>query len=110
MYLVMGVVMLLLFFGMLYWFSDLGGFGGGILEMKLYGLIYVWVNIVKMEMNRFLVMDLIFFVYYVNVDWLWMVWKMLFGGIWKDVVDFDWLDMEFMYYDECGRLVYVSVV
>lgn len=108
-HLVTGAVTPSLFFGMPYRFSDLGGLGGGTLEMKPHGPIHVWVNIAKMETNRLSATDPIFFAHHANVDRLWTVWKTLPGGIRKDVADPDWLDTEFTYYDERGRLVYASV-
>lgn len=55
-----------------------------------------------MGMFKDFVVDFIFFLYYVNIDCLWEVWKILFGKYCKDVMDFDYFNMVFIFYDEDG--------
>lgn len=94
--------MFLIMFGVLYWFGDYGGMGIGGIEGRFYGLVYLWVNEKDMGVFKDLVLDLIFFVYYVNMDWLWEIWKIFFGKYCKDVIDLDYFNMVFIFFDEDG--------
>ncbi|CAM6089416.1 unnamed protein product [Calypogeia fissa] len=50
--------------------------------------------------------DPIFFAHHTNVDRLWLMWKS-FGGL--DYDDPDWLEAEFVFYDENADLVRVNI-
>ncbi|AES87890.2 polyphenoloxidase [Medicago truncatula] len=52
--------------------------------------------------------DPVFFSHHSNIDRLWSIWKTL-GGKRKDFYDKDWLESEFLFYDENKNLVKVNV-
>ncbi|XP_039688560.1 polyphenol oxidase A1, chloroplastic [Medicago truncatula] len=52
--------------------------------------------------------DPVFFSHHSNIDRLWSIWKTL-GGKRKDFNDKDWLESEFLFYDENKNLVKVNV-
>lgn len=116
---VFGVLILNLFFGMLYSFGDVGMSGFGMFEDVLYGIVYVWMgdfNFVFLgkfydDMGNFVVVvwDLIFYGYYVNVDRVWMIWKMFFGKQCMDFMYFDFFNLQYIFYDENGDVVVVNV-
>ncbi|KAK4387197.1 Polyphenol oxidase, chloroplastic [Sesamum angolense] len=54
--------------------------------------------------------DPIFYSHHTNVDRLWTVWRGLRGPKPKDFPDSDWLDADFLFYDENAQLVRVKVV
>lgn len=96
---VFGLMMLSFFFGLIYRFGWLGGMGGGMLEGVFYGIVYIFIGNLyfwnfydDMGNLNVVVLDLLFYVYYVNIDWLWEVWKGM-GGRYKDISDFDYLKL-----------------
>ncbi|KAL0320516.1 UNVERIFIED_CONTAM: Polyphenol oxidase I, chloroplastic [Sesamum radiatum] len=54
--------------------------------------------------------DPIFYSHHTNVDRLWTVWRGLRGPKPKDFPDSDWLEADFLFYDENAQLVRVKVV
>ncbi|KAB2637406.1 polyphenol oxidase [Pyrus ussuriensis x Pyrus communis] len=52
--------------------------------------------------------DPLFYAHHCNVDRMWNIWKTL-GGKRKDPTDTDWLDAEFLFYDENAELVSCKV-
>ncbi|KAG8364792.1 hypothetical protein BUALT_Bualt18G0035600 [Buddleja alternifolia] len=54
--------------------------------------------------------DPLFFSHHANVDRLWTIWRGLRESKPKDFPDFDWLNADFLFYDENARLVRVKVV
>nr|GMD80842.1 polyphenol oxidase E, chloroplastic-like [Ipomoea batatas] len=52
--------------------------------------------------------DPVFYCHHSNVDRMWTLWKTL-GGNRKDIADPDWLQTEFLFYDETKTLVTVKV-
>ncbi|KAM2703642.1 hypothetical protein EV2_005210 [Malus domestica] len=48
--------------------------------------------------------DPLFYAHHCNVDRIWNIWKTL-GRKCKDPTDIDWLDAEFLFYDENAELV-----
>ena len=108
-HMVTGAATTSLFFGAPYRFGDKGGVGAGTLEMKPHSPIHLWVNIAKMITNRLSAADPIFYAHHANVDRLWTIWKTLPGGIRTDPTDRDFLDTQFTFYNEHGKLVHVTV-
>jgi polyphenol oxidase len=62
-----------------------------------------------MGIFQFSAYDPTFFAHHGNVDRLWEVWKALPGGNRKDITDSDYLNTEFLFYDENGNLVKVKI-
>lgn len=84
--------------------------GAGIPEMGPHGGAHLWTGEegdgLDMGVSYTGARDPIFFAHHSEVDRLWVTWKKL-GG--KDIEDPDWLDTEFLLYDENANLVRVSV-
>ncbi|EXC16158.1 Polyphenol oxidase [Morus notabilis] len=53
--------------------------------------------------------DPIFFAHHANVDRMWNIWKTLGGGKRKDITKKDFLDSEFLFYNENAQLVRVKI-
>ncbi|KAJ6314306.1 hypothetical protein OIU78_017887 [Salix suchowensis] len=53
--------------------------------------------------------DPIFFCHHSNVDRMWNLWKKVPGGKRKDIEDPDWLNSEFLFWDEKKELVRAKV-
>ncbi|MCO5611039.1 hypothetical protein L7F22_065289 [Adiantum nelumboides] len=87
---------------------------GGTLENAPHTAIHAWTGSDKEtyleDMGNFYsaARDPIFFAHHSNVDRLWAVWNTL-GGRRRDHTDPDFLNAEFLFYDENGRMVRVNV-
>ena len=87
---------------------------GGSLELNVHSGIHYWTG----DPNRKLRSDMgvfttaardpIFYAHHANVDRLWDVWTTLPGGCRKDPTDEDYLEAEFLFYDENQNLVKVK--
>ncbi|KAJ7520629.1 hypothetical protein O6H91_19G015000 [Diphasiastrum complanatum] len=103
-----------LFFGQAYRAGDANAPGPGTVENAPHGTVHVWTgdssqpNYEDMGALYSAASDPIFFAHHANVDRLWTVWKSL-GGRRKDITDPDWLNAEFVFYDENASLVKVKV-
>ncbi|XP_073123452.1 polyphenol oxidase I, chloroplastic-like [Henckelia pumila] len=53
--------------------------------------------------------DTIFYAHHANVDRLWTIWRGLRGTKPKDYTEADWLEADFLFYDENAQLVRVTV-
>ncbi|XP_073284087.1 polyphenol oxidase I, chloroplastic-like [Primulina huaijiensis] len=53
--------------------------------------------------------DAIFYAHHANVDRLWTIWRGLRGTKPKDYTEADWLEADFLFYDENAQLVRVRV-
>lgn len=110
-------MLLQFFYGMLYRYGDVGGYGLGMFEDNFYGIVYFWVGNLDLEFGMFddmgnfgrVVRDFIFYVYYFNVDRIWIVWNIFLGEQWKVFVDLDFFDVRFIFFDENGDLIIVNV-
>lgn len=99
--------MLRFFFGEFYSYGDLGVYGFGMFEDNFYGIVYLWVGdldvvIVFNDMGNFgrFVRDFVFYIYYLNIDRIWMIWKMFLGKQRMELMYVDFFDLRFIYYDE----------
>ncbi|KAI4296678.1 hypothetical protein L6164_036619 [Bauhinia variegata] len=87
----------------------------GTLE-TLHNIHHIWVGDPfmpnKEDMGNFYSsgFDTLFYGHHANVDRLWSVWKELDGGNRIDFTCKDWLNTEFIFYDQKKRPVKVSVV
>ncbi|KAL6991024.1 catechol oxidase [Sarracenia purpurea var. burkii] len=88
--------------------------GAGALENIPHGPIHIWCgdrsqpNIEDMGNFYSAGRDPIFFAHHGNVDRMWTIWKTL-GGKRSDFTDPDWLNAEFLFYDENAQPVKVKV-
>jgi len=105
-----------LFFGESYELGGVAGLGAGTLEAIPHGTVHFWTGNPKatppfadMGIFRYSAYDPIFFAHHGNVDRLWELWKTLPGGNRKDITDPDYLNTEFLFYDENGNLVKVKI-
>ncbi|PNX77157.1 polyphenol oxidase [Trifolium pratense] len=105
------------FFGSPYRAGDEGGVddkGPGSIELTPHTPIHIWTGDPKQpvgeDMGNFYSAgrDPLFYAHHGNVDRMWSIWKTL-PGISKDCNDNDWLDSEFLFYDENKNLVKVKV-
>ncbi|KAH6767763.1 hypothetical protein C2S52_018746 [Perilla frutescens var. hirtella] len=103
-----------LFFGSPYRRGDPPNPGGGTVENVPHGPVHVWTGDPtqpnREDMGNFYSAgrDPIFFAHHSNIDRLWNVWKTL-GGRRVDIMDPDYLDAAFVFYDENAQLVRVKV-
>ena len=103
-----------LFMGASYRAGDDPEPGAGSLENTPHGPVLIWCgnrNLPSIQdMGNFATAgrDPIFYGHHSNVDRMWSIWKTL-GGKRKDFTDSDWLNTEFLFYDEEARLVKVKV-
>lgn len=103
-----------LFMGTPYRSGDDPDPGAGALENTPHGQVHIWCgdrtqpNIEDMGNFYSAGRDPIFFAHHGNVDRMWSIWKTL-GGKRKDFTDPDWLNTEFLFYDENAQLVRVKV-
>ncbi|KAF7115947.1 hypothetical protein RHSIM_RhsimUnG0043200 [Rhododendron simsii] len=103
-----------LFMGTPYRAGDDPDPGAGALENTPHGQVHIWCgdrtqpNIEDMGNFYSAGRDPIFFAHHGNVDRMWSIWKTL-GGKRKDFTDPDWLNAEFLFYDENAQLVRVKV-
>ncbi|KAF1882020.1 hypothetical protein Lal_00038663 [Lupinus albus] len=90
--------------------------GAGQVENSPHGPVHVWtgrprgVNSNGEDMGNLYsaARDPIFYAHHANVDRLWPIWKDL-GKKRRDIQDPDWLESEFIFYDENKNLVRVKV-
>ncbi|KAL6992611.1 catechol oxidase [Sarracenia purpurea var. burkii] len=103
-----------LFLGSSYRAGDEPDPGAGSLENIPHGPIHIWCgdrtqpNIENMGNFYSAGRDPIFYGHHSNVDRMWTIWKTL-GGKRQDFTDPDWLNTEFVFYDENAQLVRVKV-
>ncbi|XP_043687438.1 polyphenol oxidase, chloroplastic-like [Telopea speciosissima] len=103
-----------LFFGTPYRAGDEPDPGAGSVENVPHGPVHLWCgdrsqpNLEDMGNFYSAARDPIFFAHHSNIDRLWTIWKGL-GGKRKDYTDPDWLNTEFLFYDENAQLVRVKV-
>ncbi|CAJ2663541.1 unnamed protein product [Trifolium pratense] len=88
--------------------------GAGSLENIPHTPIHIWTGDPRQphgeDMGHFYAAgrDPLFYAHHANVDRMWSVWKTL-GKKRKDFTDPDWLESEFLFYDENKNLVKVKV-
>ncbi|KAL8112993.1 polyphenol oxidase, chloroplastic-like [Apium graveolens] len=88
--------------------------GGGNFESVPHGPVHIWSgdrtqpNLENMGNFYSAGRDPMFYAHHANCDRMWSVWKTL-GGNRRDYTDRDWLDSEFVFYDEKSQLVRVKV-
>ena len=108
----------LLMFGSPYRFGQVGGDGGGNLEGAPHGTVHVLVGNPNARSNPYDDMgnldvaarDPLFYAHHANLDRLWEVWKTAGGrGNRVDISDPDYLNTQFIFYDENARLVSIKV-
>ncbi|KAM3709941.1 hypothetical protein ACJW31_02G212900 [Castanea mollissima] len=103
-----------LFFGSAYRAGDEADPGAGAIENIPHGPVHIWCGDTSQpnleDMGNFYsaARDPIFFAHHSNVDRMWAVWKTL-GGKRTDYTDPDWLNAEFLFYDENAQPVRVKV-
>lgn len=113
--LVTGAVTPELFFGSPYHLGDAGGLSPGTLETNPHGKVHFFVanpsdpNFGDMGNFANSSRDPTFYAHHANIDRLWKVWKKLPGGIRKDPESPDFLNSEFVFYDEEGDRVAAKV-
>ncbi|GLJ11685.1 hypothetical protein SUGI_0174610 [Cryptomeria japonica] len=89
--------------------------GAGTLENAPHGPVHVWTgspaqpNIEDMGNFYSAARDPVFFAHHANVDRMWTIWKSLGGKRRVDFNEPDYLQSEFLFYDENARLVRVKV-
>ena len=87
---------------------------GGSLELNVHSGIHYWTGDpnrkLRSNMGVFTTAarDPIFYPHHANVDRLWDVWTTLPGGCRQDPADQDYLEAEFLFYDENQNLVKVK--
>jgi len=104
-----------LFFGKPYRAGDDSRPGAGTIENSPHNNIHRWTGDPTQEntedMGNFYsaARDPIFFCHHSNVDRMWTIWKTIPGGIRRDISDLDWLNSEFLFYNENAELVRCKV-
>ncbi|KAJ6314310.1 hypothetical protein OIU78_017891 [Salix suchowensis] len=104
-----------LFFGKPYRAGDDPNPGMGTIETTPHSEIHYWAGDPKQpnreNMGNFYSAgkDPIFFCHHSNVDRMWNLWKKIPGGKRKDIEDPDWLNSEFLFWDEKKELVRVKL-
>jgi polyphenol oxidase len=105
-----------LFFGEAYRLESWPGLGAGTIEAFPHGTVHDWTGdptakfpTSDMGNFRFAAYDPVFYAHHGNIDRLWDVWKSLPGDYRKDITDRDYLNTEFLFYDENGDLVKVKI-
>ncbi|KAF9672720.1 hypothetical protein SADUNF_Sadunf11G0073800 [Salix dunnii] len=104
-----------LFFGNPYRAGDDSLPGAGTIENYAHNNIHKWTgdptqeNTEDMGIFYSAARDPIFFCHHSNVDRLWTIWKTIPGGIRRDISDRDWLNSEFLFYNENAELVRCKV-
>lgn len=88
--------------------------GAGSLEQSPHGPVHVWTgdpSNTQLDMGNLYsaARDPIFFAHHANIDRIWNVWKTIPGGRRNDFTDPDWLNSEFIFYDENQVPVKVKV-
>ncbi|KAL3576570.1 hypothetical protein D5086_021853 [Populus alba] len=104
-----------LFFGKPYRAGDDPRPGAGTIESTPHNNIHRWTGDPTQEntedMGNFYsaARDPIFFCHHSNVDRMWTIWKTIPGGLRRDISDPDWLNSEFLFYNENAELVRCKV-
>ncbi len=105
-----------LFFGEPYKLGGWAGPGGGTVEASPHVPVHTWTGNPKAKIatsdmgnSQFSAFDPIFHAHHSNIDRLWEVWKALVKGNHQDITDPDYLNAEFLFYDENGNLVKVKI-
>eukprot|EP00258_Populus_trichocarpa_P014840 XP_006370115.2 polyphenol oxidase, chloroplastic [Populus trichocarpa] len=104
-----------LFFGKPYRAGDDPSPGMGTIETTPHTQIHYWTGDPNQtngeNMGNFYSAgrDPIFYCHHSNVDRMWDLWKKIPGGKRKDIEDPDWLNSEFLFWDENKELVRVKV-
>nr|GLL44060.1 catechol oxidase B, chloroplastic-like [Ipomoea trifida] len=94
--------------------NDWANSGMGTIENIPHNSIHRWVGDPREKHNEDMgnfysaARDSVFYCHHSNVDRMWTLWKTL-GGNRKDIADPDWLQTEFLFYDETKTLVKVKV-
>nr|GMD81867.1 polyphenol oxidase E, chloroplastic-like [Ipomoea batatas] len=94
--------------------NDSANTGMGTIENVPHNSIHRWVGDPREDHNEDMgnfysaARDPVFYCHHSNVDRMWTLWKTL-GGNRKDIADPDWLQTEFLFYDETKTLVKVKV-
>nr|GMD75794.1 polyphenol oxidase E, chloroplastic-like [Ipomoea batatas] len=94
--------------------NDSENSGMGTIENVPHNSIHRWVGDPRTAHNEDMgnfysaAKDPVFYCHHSNVDRMWTLWKTL-GGNRKDIPDTDWLQTEFLFYDETKTLVKVKV-
>ncbi|KAH6780792.1 hypothetical protein C2S52_012029 [Perilla frutescens var. hirtella] len=89
--------------------------GPGSVERGSHSAVHAWVGDPRSpsqeDMGNFYTVgrDPCFFCHHTNVDRMWSVWRSLRGSKPKDFTEPDWLDSNFLFYDENAQLVRVTV-
>ncbi|KAI3457551.1 hypothetical protein Pfo_014214 [Paulownia fortunei] len=88
--------------------------GPGTVERGSHTALHVWVGQATPsgeDMGNFYSAgrEPLFFSHHVNVDRLWSIWRGLRGKKPKDFTESDWLNSNFLFYDENAQLVRVKV-
>ncbi|XP_052183744.1 polyphenol oxidase, chloroplastic-like isoform X1 [Diospyros lotus] len=103
-----------LFLGSPYRAGDEPNPGAGSLENIPHGPVHLWCgdrtqpNVENMGNFYSAGRDPIFFAHHSNVDRMWTIWNGL-GGKRNNFTDSDWLNTQFLFYDENAQLVRVKV-
>jgi len=103
-----------LFLGNPYRAGDAPDPGAGSVESVPHNIVHLWTgddtqpNFEDMGDFYSAARDPIFLSHHSNIDRFWSIWKTL-GGKRKDFNDNDWLESEFLFYDENKNLVKVNV-
>ncbi len=105
-----------LFFGESYKLGSAPGSGAGTLEVTPHGSVHVWtgnpnatIPFSDMGSFQYAALDPIFYAHHGNIDRLWEVWKSLPGRNRKDLSQADYLNTQFLFYDENAALVKVQI-
>ena len=104
-----------LFFGKPYRTGSAPNPGGGTIENGPHTAIHIWTGDNRRnnweDMGHFYSAgrDPVFYSHHANVDRMWNIWKKLPGSGRRDIDHRDYLDTEFLFYDENKQLVRVSV-
>ncbi len=113
---VIGAPISRLFFGEPYKLGGWAGPGGGTVEASPHVPVHTWTGNPKAKIatsdmgnSQFSAFDPIFHAHHSNIDRLWEVWKALAKGNHQDITDPDYLNTEFLFYDENGNLVKVKI-
>jgi polyphenol oxidase len=105
-----------LFFGEAYRLEGWPGLGAGTIEGFPHGTVHDWTGdpsakypTSDMGNFRYSAYDPIFYAHHGNIDRLWDLWKSLPGDYRNDLTDPDYLNTEFLFYNENGDLVKVKI-
>ena len=87
---------------------------GGSLEMNVHSALHFWTGDPNKPLRQHMGVfthasqDPIFYAHHSDIDRLWEVWRTLPGGCRKESTDEDFLEAEFLFYDENKNLVKVK--